>query len=194
VERLDQRCLLSATPVVPLAALTLEPGHSGLLRAFQRAHHLGPLYAALPDLGVGATAAAPNTFVGSVSGTNLFVGVVIGERQALAYICDGHNISSWFRGKVQGQTLTLHGEDGGRIAAQVQGDLVSGALTLHNGRTLGFTASRAVDGVSGLFRTVVRVGRQEGVLSSIRLIGNERGKVLGNKGSRVSFIDPLTDL
>jgi hypothetical protein len=194
VEPLDQRWLLSATPVVPLAALTLEPGHLAVLRAFQGAHHLGTLYAALPDLGAGVTVAASNTFVGSVSGTNLLVGVVLGPREALAYICDGHNISDWFRGKVHGPTLTLPGENGGRIVAQVQGDLVSGALTLHNGRTLGFTASRAENDTSGLFRSVAQLGRQEGVLSLIRLRDKERGAVFGNRGSRVCFIDPLSDL
>jgi hypothetical protein len=55
VQPLDQRCLLSATPAVRVIMPALEPGHLGLLRAFQEERHLGPLYAALPDLGAGAT-------------------------------------------------------------------------------------------------------------------------------------------
>jgi hypothetical protein len=72
VEALDGRCLPSAQPGVSspaeLAALHLQPGHLGLPRAFQWQLHLGPLYAALPDLGAGQAAAAPNTFGGRSPG------------------------------------------------------------------------------------------------------------------------------
>jgi hypothetical protein len=194
VESLDERCLLSAAPSVRIVVPTLEAGHLGLLRAFQEAQHLGPLYAALPDLGAGATAAAPNTFVGRVPGTNLAVGVVLGPREALAYVCDSATTTAWLRGKVRGEALALSGEGGSRITAQVQGDEVAGALALHGGPALAFTALRAVDGHSGLFRSAVRVGRQQGVLSSIRLPGYEPGAVNTQKGAPVSFIDPLGNL
>jgi hypothetical protein len=178
VEPLDERCLLSAR-TVPLAAVTLEPGHLGLLRGFQKDQHLGPLYAGLPDLGAGATAAGPNTFVGSVPGTNVFVGVVLGPGEALAYFCDGARLSGWLRGRNDGQTYTLSGKGGDRLVAQVQGDVVTGTLTPHGGQALAFTADRAVDGESGLFRGVARVGRQDQVLSLIRLLDHGRGRMQG---------------
>jgi hypothetical protein len=149
----------------------------------------------LPDLGAGATAATPNTFVGSVSGTNILVGLVVGSREALAYVCDGAGLSVWFRGQVHGPTLTLAGVNGSRIVAQVHGDGVAGTVTLPRRSVFGFTASRVVDGVSGLFRGVVWLGRHEqGVLSLIRLMDKDHGGVSIKTGSRVSFIDPLINL
>jgi hypothetical protein len=172
VEPLDERCLPSGvTSPAQLSALHLQPGHLAVLRAFQKQLHLGPLYATLPDLGAGQTAAAPNTFVGPVAGTNLFVAVVVGPQEALAFVCDGTGTHDWLRGPVQGSALTLAGTtrsaQGDQIAAQVQGDALSGTVTLHGGTALPFTASRAADGQSGLFRSPVRVGRQEFVLSLI---------------------------
>jgi hypothetical protein len=172
---LEERSLLSAHPVLPVAAVIPEPGHLGLLRVFQQEQHLGPLYAALPDLGAGATTASPNTFVGGVPGTEIFAGVVVGPREALAYFCDGAGISGWLRGRVNGQTLTLSGKTGDRLVAQVQGDAVSGTLVLHGRPPLAFSAGRAADGASGLFRGVARVGRREDVLSLIRLGNDDRG-------------------
>jgi hypothetical protein len=176
VEALGERCLPSAQPGVTsladLAALHLQPGHFGLLRAFQEQLHLGPLYAALPDLGAGQTAAAPNTFVGQVAGTNLLVAVVVGPQEALAYVCDGAGIHDWLRGPVQGSTLTLAGRQGDRIVAGVQGDAVSGTLTLRGVPGVPFTANRAADGQSGLFRSATRLGREEGILALIRDAGN----------------------
>jgi hypothetical protein len=220
MEPLDERCLPSAAPAIQMVTATLQPRQLGLLRAFQQEKHLGPLYAALPDLGAGRTvrpggilagphilyavlrdlgagdtAAVPNTFVGSVPGTNILVALVVGPREALAYVCDGAGLSAWFRGKVHGPTLTLPGVNGGRIVAQVQGDTAAGTVALHGEPALGFTAGRAVDGASGLFRGVVRLGRQEeGVLSLIRLLDEDHGGVSIKRGSRVSFIDPLTNL
>jgi hypothetical protein len=176
-EPLEERSLLSAHPVLPLAAVTLEPGHLGLLRAFQQEQHLGPLYAALPDLGAGATTASPNTFVGGVPGTAIFVGVVVGPGEALAYFCDGASISGWLRGRNDGQTYTLSGKEGDRLVAQVQGDAVSGTLALHGRPPLAFTAGRAADGASGLFRGVARFGRREDVVSLIRLGNEDRGRM-----------------
>jgi hypothetical protein len=176
VEQLGERCLPAAVQAVPLAALTLEPGHLGLLRSLQRQKHLGPLFAALPDLGAGQTTSAPNTFVGSVPATKLLVGIVLGPGEALAYACDGgsgHDI--WLRGTVQGQTLVLIGKKGERIGAQVQGDTVSGTLTLPGGPALAFTADRAVEAQTGLFRSVARFGRQQVVLTTVRLMGVDRG-------------------
>ena len=183
VEALDERALPSATSGVnsltDLAALHLQPGHVGLLRAFEKKLHLGPLYAGLPDLGAGQTAAAPNTFVGPVAGTNLFVAVVVGPQEALAWVCDGAGVHDWLRGPVQGSTLSLAGTvrltKGDQIAAQVQGDTVSGTLSLHGGPALPFTADRVADSLSGLFRSPFRLGRQVEVLSLIRIGNAVRG-------------------
>jgi hypothetical protein len=179
IEPLDERSLPSTLPVVhSLAAANPQPGHFELLRAYQQRHHLGPLYAALPDFGAGQTA-APNTFVGQIAGTNIFVAVVVGPREALAYACDGMGgVREWLRGPVQGSTLSLSGTarsaKGDQITAQVQGDAVSGTLTLR-GVALPFTADRAADGRSGLFRAVVRPGRQVQVGTDIRIGDHERG-------------------
>jgi hypothetical protein len=193
VELLDGRCLPSA-PAVPLASVTLEPGHLGLLRAFQRAQHLGPLYAALPDLGAGQTAAAPETFVGRVPGTNLCVGVVLGPREGLAYVCDSATTSAWLRGKVRGTALALSGAGGTRLVAQVQGDGVAGVLALRGSPALAFTAVRAVDGHNGLFRSAVRGGWEQRVLSSVRVNDFAPGAVRTRNGGPVFFIDPVAGL
>jgi hypothetical protein len=185
VEALDERSLPSATPGVTsladLAALHLQPGHLGLLRQLQKGLHLGPLYATLPDLGAGQTTAAPNTFVGPVAGTNAFAAVLVGPQEALAYVCDGAGTHDWLRGPVQGSALSLAGTvpwaKSDRIAAQVQGDVVAGTLTLHGGTGLPFTANRAADGQSGLFRSPVRAFRQEEVLSLIRIGNAVRGNI-----------------
>jgi hypothetical protein len=191
VEALDERSLPSAQPALPLSAFTLQPGHLGLLRAFQQQLHLGSLYAALPDLGAGQTAAAPNTFVGQIAGTNLLVAVVVGPQEALAYVCDGAGIHDWLRGPVQGSTLTLAGRQGDRIVAGVQGDAVSGTLTLRGGPALPFTANRAADGQSGLFRSPTRLGREEGILALIRVGENGRGFDWGSLVGTIKEIAPI---
>jgi hypothetical protein len=188
VEALDERSLPSATlgvtSLAQLNALHLQPGHLGLLRQLGQGLHLGPLYAGLPDLGAGQTAAAPNTFVGPVAGTNLFAAVVVGQQEALAYVCDGAGVHDWLRGPVQGSSLSLAGTvratKGDRIAAKVQGDAVAGTLTLPlltPPLALPFTANRAVDALSGLFCSPVRVGRQEEVLILIRIGNAVRGNI-----------------
>jgi hypothetical protein len=127
-----------------------------------------------------------------IAGTNLFVAVVVGPQEALAYVCDGAGTGSWLRGSVQGSTLSLAGpvpsRKGDRIAAQVQGDTVSDTLTLQGGPALPFTATQAADGPSGLFRSPVRVGRQEEAFSLIRIGDHLRGRAVSTTSNLIVHI------
>jgi hypothetical protein len=141
-----------------------------------RPRSLGPLFSTIPDFNDPSARQNPNTFVGQVAGTNAFLAVVVGDGEALAYVCDARAISTWLRGRVSGNVLTLSGGKGTALAGTLEGDTVSGTLTL-SGRTFAFLAARAVEGHTGLFRgTLPLLGRLE-VGSVIKIETSVRGRM-----------------
>jgi hypothetical protein len=141
--------------------------------------HLGPLYWTIPDVNDPTAHQNPNTFVGQVAGTDAFVAVVIGGDKAIAYVCDGAHVSAWLHGEVHDGVLSLTDDRGDQIQARLQDDAVTGLVDVDGLGSRTFSADRAVDGQSGLFRGLAPVNGEEGVLSLIRLNDGERGRMQG---------------
>jgi hypothetical protein len=140
----------------------------------QHPQTLGPLLLSVPDFHDPSAHQNPNTFVGRVAGTNAFVAVVVDNGEALAYVCDDHSISTWLRGPINGNGLTLAGDKGTALAGTLEGDTLSGTLTL-SGQTFAFQASRVVEGRSGLFRGTLPVDGKPGTLGLIKIESEARG-------------------
>jgi autotransporter-associated beta strand protein len=142
--------------------------------------HLGSLYWTIPDINDPSAHQNPNTFVGKVPGTNAFIAVVMGGDQAIAYVCDsnGEHVKAWLHGEVRDGLMTLTDDHGDRIVSRLQGDTVIGLVDVRGLGERTFTADRAVDGESGLFRGVETINGQTGVLSTIVIGDEERGAVV----------------
>lgn len=97
-------------------------------------------------------AQADTTYVG-LTENGIGVGVVIDDDAVVAYICDGRALGHWLKGKADDGEIDLTHDAGTRLEAQLDGDIVSGTVTLSDGEQLSFSAEPAVDGISGLFRT-----------------------------------------
>jgi hypothetical protein len=172
-----------ASPPSPHALTVLHP------------QTLGPLFLTIPDLHDANAHQNPNTFVGQVAGTNLFLAVVVGNGEALAYTCDAQSISTWLRGPISGNVLTLSGGKpshctpetpcggnaltlsggkGNSLVGTLDGDTVSGTLTL-SGRSFTFQAARVVEGHTGLFRGNLPLLGRPGVGSAIKIESSVRG-------------------
>lgn len=94
-------------------------------------------------------------YVGGVDETDAFIAIVTGERDAMAYVCDGDNeIFEWFDGPHDGPAdLALDNAQGGSLSASRVGDAVLGEVTLADGTTHSFTAE-AASGEAGLYRVL----------------------------------------
>src|SRR5262249_30863903 len=153
---------------LPNIGLTFESFSLQSAQAAQPSRHaltalhpqtLGPLFLTVPDIIDSNAHQNPNTFVGRVAGTDAFIAVVIGGGEGLASVCDAQATSTWLRGPVSGNVLTLSGGKGTALAGTLEGDTVSGTLTL-SGRAFAFQAARVAEGHTGLFRgTLPLLGR-----------------------------------
>jgi hypothetical protein len=150
--------------------------------------HLGPLYWTIPDVNDPTAHQNPNTFVGKVPGTDAFIAVVIGGDRAIAYVCDGTHVSAWLHGEARDGQLFLTDDNGDRIVASLEGDEVTGLVDVQGLGSRTFTADRAADGKSGLFREEVSADGEEAVLSLIRIGDSDRGRMAGIPRGHDTFI------
>jgi len=149
---------------------------------------------ALAGLVVGATAgsagAAPakaktvsGTFVGTVSGTDAYVGVVAakaksgGSRAVLAYVCDGQQRADWFTAKVTGNHATLKAKNGDRLTVALTTSQASGTLTLADGTRQAFTATPGAR-PAGLYQAVTKTSGKQYLGGWVLLPdGTQRGAI-----------------
>ncbi len=105
---------------------------------------------------VGALAARPSRpavhagYVGTVSGTNAFVGVVAGGGRVTAYVCDSHSVAQWFTGPLRAGRATLRSNSGSVLAVTVGHGEALGTVRL-SGATHSFSATPD-GGKVGLYR------------------------------------------
>ncbi|MBI4788795.1 MAG: hypothetical protein HY782_17320 [Chloroflexi bacterium] len=117
-------------------------------------------------------AAAPPTgpiagdWVGKVEGTDAFIGIASNGKEVMAYVCDGKAITQWFHGtagvdKVDLVAGTFNLSAGPAILqGQLARDAATGAVTLANGQSFKYQASRAA-GDAGLYRLEETVNNQK---------------------------------
>lgn len=98
----------------------------------------------------GAAAASRLGYVGRVTGTDAFVGIVVRGDAVTAYVCDGRNLARWFHGTLTNGRALLTSRSGGRLQVDLR-SVPRGALRLPRRKALPFVASPA-RGRAGLFR------------------------------------------
>jgi len=95
------------------------------------------------------------SYVGTVAGSDAYVGIVVGAKHAFAYVCDGQDLAHWLKGKVKRGAFVLVDTGGGLAAASligaVHGRTLDGTLVLPDETPHAFTAHRA-KGKAGLYR------------------------------------------
>jgi hypothetical protein len=78
------------------------------------------------------------------------------EREVKAYLCDGGDVSEWFRGEA-GNTLDLTSENGAHLEGNVAAEAATGTITLSDGTSFSFTANQAT-GPAGLYNASISPG------------------------------------
>jgi hypothetical protein len=114
------------------------------------------------------------TFLGKVTGTNALVAVVATpptgkeKRQAVTvYLSDGSKLSEWLAGAVERNSFAAATEDrDAQAKGELNGNSVKGTITLPDGKTVRYEASRAT-GAAGLYDlTVSPKGKISGASAS----------------------------
>jgi hypothetical protein len=60
------------------------------------------------------------------------IAVAVLGNQAAAYVCDGRNLESWFRGSVEGGRISLKSKSGATLRAELTGDHLKGTVQIKN--------------------------------------------------------------
>jgi hypothetical protein len=79
------------------------------------------------------------------------IAVAVLDNQAAAYVCDGRNVESWFRGTVEGGRISLKSKNGEALQAELDGDHLKGTVQIKND-TQKFEINEASK-PAGLYRT-----------------------------------------
>ena len=141
------------SPLVTLAAVVLAfiimftvnmlsgpPGSSSTGSAGPTA---APTTAAAPQQTASATPSASETpedsefpeqvvYAGRTDDGPAAIAVAVLGNQAAAYVCDGRNVESWFRGTVEGGHLSLKSKSGEALQAELDGDHLKGTVQIKN--------------------------------------------------------------
>lgn len=112
---------------------------------------------------------ARRSFVG-VDAKGTALGISINGDHAVAYLCDGAAVSTWFTGTANGDSLQLTAADGSALTASVAGDKLSGN---HGGTAFSLTSAA---GGAGVFRDITDA--PNGKLISGWVVGND-GSIVG---------------
>ena len=142
------------SPLVTLAAVVLAfiimftvnmlsgpPGSSSTGSAGPTA---APTTAAGPQQTASATPSASETpedsefpeqvvYTGRTDDGPAAIAVAVLGNQAAAYVCDGRNVESWFRGTVEGGRLSLKSKSGEALQAELDGDHLKGTVQIKSG-------------------------------------------------------------
>jgi hypothetical protein len=99
-------------------------------------------------------AAGTGTYVGTVTGSDAYVAIVIGRGgAALAHVTDGAYSVDWLDGARAGNSARLSNEGGATIDARFAGSTVTGTFQRPREPALTFTARRG-EAPAGLYRAV----------------------------------------
>jgi hypothetical protein len=142
------------SPLVTLAAVALAfiimftvnmlsgpPGSSSSGSAGPAA---APTTAAAPQQTASATPSASETgedsefpeqavYAGRTDDGPAAIAIAVLGNQAAAYVCDGRNVESWFRGTVEGGRLSLKSKSGEALQAELDGDHLKGTVQIKSG-------------------------------------------------------------
>jgi hypothetical protein len=144
--------------------------------------------------GTPPAAAGGTSFAAPVAGTDAYVGVVVNsdDRELLAYLCDGKELGTWFKGEAGPDgTFNLASDDGARLEGRIDDGDLTGAVSMPGGTGSYELRSTAVTAPAGLYRARGEVGGGPAVGGWIVLDdGSERGGIRTSTG----FTSTDTDL
>jgi hypothetical protein len=152
------RLLLIAAP---LAASALLAGCGQAQRAATSAARPTPALSGLHAV----SAPAATTYLGTVTGTRAFIGIVLSGGHARAYVCDGtprhpDTLADWFAGPVRNGLLeAASSQRHARLAARLGRQDAAGTLALADGQSLRFTITLtpATYRAAGIFAGTARL-------------------------------------
>jgi hypothetical protein len=112
-------------------------------------------FGGLTSVAVGRTALTRATkavtYVGAVDGSRALVGIARVSGRIRAYVCDSRHLAIWFDGTVKHGSVALSSRKHERLTARLDGHAATGTVTLADGRSHRFRATRAT-GRAGLYR------------------------------------------
>jgi hypothetical protein len=71
-------------------------------------------------------------YAGRTDDGSAAIAVAVLGNQAAAYVCDGRNVESWFRGTVAGGRISLKSKNGETLQAELDGDHIKGTVQIKN--------------------------------------------------------------
>jgi predicted RNA-binding Zn-ribbon protein involved in translation (DUF1610 family) len=73
-------------------------------------------------------------YIGRIPGSEALIAIATHQGRALAYVCDGKRVTTWFTGKLKDHhALELHAKDGSTLVADLEAHAARGALELPSG-------------------------------------------------------------
>jgi hypothetical protein len=106
--------------------------------------------ASASDTAEGSAFAEKVVYAGRTDDGPAAIAVAVLGNQAAAYVCDGRNVESWFRGTVEGGNISLKSKSGATLQAELDGDHLKGTAQINND-TQKFEISEA-NKPAGLYR------------------------------------------
>ena len=116
-------------------------------------------------------------YVGQAADPNVYVAVVDrGDGTVSVYLCDSAEIAVWLEGTLDGGAIEATSADGSTASATLDGETITGTVTLADGSTMGIDASRATL-PAGLYVRHALVDGEPTIARTIQLPdGTARGK------------------
>ncbi len=138
-------------------------------------------------------------WTGKVDGTDAYIAIASNGTELMAYVCDSQSVAQWFHGEagkdkldLVAGTVDLSNETAKLIATLTQ-DSATGTVTLADGQTHTFTATKAT-GDGGLYRSEETVNNEQlvggwVVLNDGQLRGAQLNISTGEIQSQLQVID-----
>jgi len=120
-----------------------------------------------------------NGFVGTVDGTDAFISLLVADKEALVYVCNGEEeIYEWFRGNITDpENISLKNGYGSQVVGKFVGQSFTGNVILTNGNSHSFTAIPNSGSKTGIFQVYGDLAAQEGIVAGwiLNAKSEERG-------------------
>jgi hypothetical protein len=140
------------------------------------------LVASIPAPGSGTQ--APGTYVTSTDSLAVpYLALVVQGSEVLAFVCDGETVGEPIGGATNDAGFDLS-SNGVQVTGTLQGDVVTGELTLPGSSPVAFTARPAAEGTTGLYREEATVGGDTVVTWWIQTEGGVKGAQASRNGKR----------
>jgi hypothetical protein len=137
-----------------------------------------------------------NGFVGTIEGTDAFIALLVTNKEALVYVCNGdEGIYEWFRGNITNpENFNLKNGYGSQVIGKFDGSIFSGSVILSDATTHLYTATPNAGSESGIFQIYGDLAAQEGVVAGwiLNSKSEERGSFRLNTVFQVTPVKPKT--